>query len=206
MLHRYLPHSITDLAVAAFLAFCTDILVSKLWSSKLWERFHRKQGKPYEADHQAYIKSTFLFGMTHSISLSARAYLGLWATEVLMDHLPFVRSFSARSLGAGQEFMNLREAAPGIAFTIWTGLTLSTIKRVILLQCVQGKRLGRVALFDHLLDFGIFLVSLLNILDQLHVDLTVGFQSILSAGGIGALIFSLASKDLGKHKHVPSAF
>lgn len=78
------------------------------------------------------------------------------------------------------------------------GMSTCTIKKVLLLQSIAGKRLGRVALFDRFLDFIIMVVTLLNILDLLKIDLSTGMQSVLSMGGLGALVFSLASQDLAE--------
>ena len=186
MLH-YFPPSSAELVLATFLAVGTDRLVTLLWESQLFSIFRKEV-----TTEQINIRSTFFFGITHSVAMSARAFLGLWFAEKVMDRFPIIRKFSL-----ADDSISLSESAASITLTLWTGLTLCTIKRVILMRTVSGKRLGRVALFDHLLDFIIFLLTFLNVLDELKVDLSVGIQSILSAGGIGALVFSLASKDLG---------
>ena len=187
MVLHYLPPSSAELVLATFFALGTERIVNLLWEKQLFGLFP-KEGTA----RQINIRSTLFFGITHSVALSARAFLGLWAAEKIMDRFPIIRKFSLTD-----DSISLSEAAPSITMTLWTGLTLCTIKRVILMRTVSGKRLGRVALFDHLLDFIIFLLTFLNVLDKLKIDLSVGIQSILSAGGIGALVFSLASKDLG---------
>ena len=186
MVLHYLPPSSAELVLATFLAVGTERIVNLIWENQLFG--FQKEGTA----RQINIRSTLFFGITHSVALSARAFLGLWAAEKIMDRFPIIRKFSLTD-----DSISLSEAAPSITLTLWTGLTLCTIKRVVLMRTVSGKRLGRVALFDHLLDFIIFLLTFLNVLDKLKIDLSVGIQSILSAGGIGALVFSLASKDLG---------
>lgn len=187
-----LPYSLSSLAVAAILAFGTDRFVQVVWQNWQSETIddHSKSDKS--------LRSTVLFGMTRSISLSAQIYLGLCVLERVIDTFPFLQKhFYWTSAADNTLTVRLSQVAPSISLMVWTGLTVSTVKRIILLRSVRGKRLGRVALVDHLLDFVLFMLTFLNVLELLKIDMTVGIQSMLSAGGVGALVFSLASKDLG---------
>lgn len=137
------------------------------------------------------MRLSLLFGFTHSLAIAARVYLGLIAVELTLDRIP-----AATLLQYQLSSLHLRESAPTIAFIVWCGMTLCTVKRTILLQKVMGRRLGRVALLDRFLDLVIVLSMILAVLNVLSIEFTVGIQSLLSAGGVGALIFALASKDL----------
>jgi small-conductance mechanosensitive channel len=196
-----LPNSMFELVMAWFLAFGADRIVAMIWEVTQQQKSttttapgsvskQQQSGSTIISD----LRSTFLFGVTHSVAIAARVYLGLIVAELILDRFPSIVMFSNLSA----ESVSLRESAPSIAFTIWSGLTLCTIKRIIFLQSVPGRRLGRVALLDRLLDFVIVFVMILAVMDELSIDSTVGIQSVLSAGGVGALIFSLASKDLAE--------
>jgi small-conductance mechanosensitive channel len=205
----WLQVSSSNLAIAAVLAFGTDVLVNRLWhgthfrwlfSVKKDNDRDRANGSTDTAAAAAMeeptsgLQATLLFGATQSISASARVYLGLLAFDLFLVRFPIVDQFRA----ADDSIVSLREAAPVIAVTVWMGLTMCTIKRIVLLQLVSGKRPGRLVLLDRLSDYVIFLIVALCVLDALSIDLTWGFQTVLSAGGIGALIFSLAAKDLAE--------
>ena len=171
------------LTIAAILAFGVDPLCRQLW----------RKGHPNATEG---FRSTLVYGATHSIAISAQVYLGLVALETFLHTMPHVSNKAFPFLT--QTSRSLLEAAPAIAFSLWVGLTVATIKRVLLLQSVAGRKLGRVALFDRFLNFLLAVVTLLNIMDILNLDLSLGMQSILSAGGVGALVFSLASQDLAQ--------
>lgn len=182
------PHSsIILLAVAIVLAFGADRFARGVWN----------KGHP---DAQAGYRATVLYGASHGVAISARVYLALVATEVALQRLPNV-SEALLPQQDGDLILqqwNLREAAPSVAITIWVGMSACTIKRVLLLQSVSGRKLGRVALVDRFFDFLILLMTFLSVLDILNIDLSTGMQAFLSGSGIFALVFSLASKDLAE--------
>jgi small-conductance mechanosensitive channel len=167
---------IANTVIALFLAFGVDIIVESVSND------HLKKPKV-----ESTFRQTFLYAATHSVALSARVYLSLLIAELVLDRFPVVTVT-----------VSLREAAPAVAFLAWMGMTACNIKRIVFWQSIKGKKLGRIALLDRVLDFVIFLVTLLAVLDKLNVDMSRGLQSVLSAGGIGALVFSLASKDLAE--------
>lgn len=56
--------------------------------------------------------------------------------------------------------------------------------------------MGRTELYDKLIDLGIAVLALRVVFDIIGYDMGVGLQSVLAGSGIGALVFSLASKDV----------
>ena len=56
--------------------------------------------------------------------------------------------------------------------------------------------MGRTELYDKLIDLGIAVLALRVVFDIIGYDMGVGLQSVLARSGIGALVFSLASKDV----------
>ena len=176
-------NSIFEIIMAWFLAFGADRIVAMIW--EVTQQMQQQQQNPPSPSAKASngkispsldssLRSTFLFGVTHSVSIAARVYLGLIVAELILDRFPMTAIFynlSSATTAAGS--VSLRESAPSIAFTIWSGLTLCTIKRIIFLQSVPSRRLGRVALLDRFLDLVIFFVMILAVLDELSIDSTV---------------------------------
>jgi small-conductance mechanosensitive channel len=134
-------------------------------------------------------RSTFLYGAGGSISTAARVFAALTLAGFVAERFHLKLPMEA----------NLREVAPSVTLTIWAALTASAIKKSIFLQGVSGNHLGRVGLYDRLIDFLIATITAVVILDEMSIDIGMGLQSVLSAGGVGALIFSLASKDLAEN-------
>ena len=164
---EFAKRSLVALIVAGLLAFGADSLVKSIWN----------KGHPGSREG---FRATVLFGATHNMALSARAYLALTLLEMVLQNIPKLADLRLfASVTEGQDRMDFSAAAPIVAGYLWLGTSMCTIKKVLLLQST-GKQLGRVALFDYLLDFIIMVVTLLNILDLLEVDLSTGMQSILS--------------------------
>ena len=77
------------------------------------------------------------------------------------------------------------------AFTTTTSVPAATIG--------IPKISGRMILLNRMMDIFIYVGMAVYIIHEISIDTTTShfmIQSLLSAGGIGALIFSLASKDL----------
>jgi small-conductance mechanosensitive channel len=174
------PSLLTDLAVAGALGFGTDPLVEILFNGTHPERT--------DSDELNF-KNSFIYGAASSIGTSAQVFGALalvdFAAETLHLNLPIEG--------------DLRDAAPSVVFTIWVALTACTIKRTLFLQAVSGNQLGRVGLYNRLINFLVASITVLVVFDELSIDVGMGLQSVLSAGGVGALIFSLASKDLAEN-------
>lgn len=186
------PDSTAFLVAAVLLAFATEYLVTQAWKS-----FHPlPASKGGTGDETLGLQATFLFGAVKSIQISARVYLVLLVLEYVLERFPYLDQFRTDEKGSS---VQIHKAAPGVALTVWMGMTLCTVKRIIFLQMVSGRKLGRMVLVDRLVDFVVFLIMGTNILEILKLDVSVGLQSVLSAGGIGALMFSLASKDFAEN-------
>lgn len=176
------PQLVTDLLLAGTLGFATDPFVEMFLNST-----HRR-GRATDPASAFDFKATFLYGAADSISVAARVFGVAIVTELFMDALALESPFA----------VSLRNVAPELGFTMWAALTLCAVKRSIFRQAVSGEQLGRVMIYDRLIDFVVAIITLTQILDVLSIDIGMGLQSIISAGGVGALIFSLASKDLAQ--------
>jgi len=174
------PQLITDLGIAGVFGTFTDPAVELIFNTT-----HIKQSDL----NQVEFKDTLLFGMADSVSTAARVLGILLLSDVLLDllhlTLPIIDA-------------DLSEIAPTIALAIWCSLSVSAVKRTLFLQAIAGTRLGRVAIYDKLIDFLIGLVTTAVVLDVTKIDVGMGLQSVLAGSGVGALVFSLASKDLAQ--------
>lgn len=85
-----------------------------------------------------------------------------------------------------------------ILYSVWAATRLMALKRYLL--CVASKRpetkLGKVGLYDRILDILILFCLILGILDILKVAVGPGLASLFAFGGVGTLVLTLASKDL----------
>ena len=58
------------------------------------------------------------------------------------------------------------------------------------------KKLGKVGVYDRILDILILFCLTVAVLDVLKLDAGPGLSSLFAFGGVGTLVLSLASKDL----------
>jgi small-conductance mechanosensitive channel len=178
--------------VAGVLAAGTDPVVRTLWNAT-----HLNTTK-------SDLSETVTFSVADSVTTSAKVYLALLGAQAVLGWVSAglpnedANTVQATQPSSGAPELLSSQSALTIALTVWVALSLSTLKRLVFLQSVSGTSLGRVALYDRLLDFILFLLSTLVILDVLHVDLTSSVQSLFTAGGVGALLFSLASRGLAE--------
>jgi small-conductance mechanosensitive channel len=86
-----------------------------------------------------------------------------------------------------------------LSLDLWLALTVSTLKRTTFLQAVSGTKLGRVTLFDRLLDFLIAAVAIGVAFKILNIEnINSSIDSLVGASGVSALAVSFATKDLGQ--------
>jgi len=170
-----LSNQLVALFLAGIVGFGTDPLVEAIFNVT------------YLHEDNDDIRHTFLYGAADSLSNGARAtglvLVGSMLQQYLGIHMPFQ--------------VNLLDAAPKIGFVVWTTLTLGTTKRTLLQRYVQGiKGLGRVGLYDKMIDLLLGVGAVGNIMRILNIDIGMGFQSLFAASGVSALVFSLASRGL----------
>jgi small-conductance mechanosensitive channel len=132
------------------------------------------------------VRTTLLYGAADSISIGARAFGVVLLVDLVQEFFLLKLPFS----------VDLVSAAPQIGMTLWATMTLSTVKRTIFKQCVSGIRLGRVALYDKLIDFILGVGTVANVLNILSIDVGMGLKSVFAASGVSAVVFTLASKGL----------
>lgn len=173
------------LFIAGFLGFGIDPILEIFWKGR---RIHQhgkldQDGEPRDASFD----STYLHRATVKISTAARIFGVLLIGDLIHSRFPMLMPLE-----------NLRAAAPGVAFTVWFALVFCSTKRAMIARSTSTGRLGRIELYDRLIDFVVAVVTMAMILDQMAIDIGVGLQSVFAAGGMGALIFSLASRGLAE--------
>ena len=131
-------------------------------------------------------------------------YIANLATEVfqraclvyLIDCLVIVADIVDPRLEIAHHELSLKFAK--IIYSIWASTRLMAFKRYLL--CMAAKRpetkLGKVGLYDRILDILILFCLILAILDILRVEVGPGLASLFAFGGVGTLVLTLASKDL----------
>lgn len=164
------------LLVTAMVGFGTDPLVEALFNVT------------YLEEDNDDVRHTFLYGAADSLSYGARATGLVLTASLLKQYLGIPVPFPCQLL---------TRAAPQIGAVVWTTLTLCTTKRTLLQRMVQNiQGLGRVGLFNKMMDLLLGMGAAANIMKLLEIDLGLGFQSLFAASGVSALVFSLASRGL----------
>jgi len=86
-------------------------------------------------------------------------------------------------------------------FTTWGCFQLMRVKRFLLGEAIQRKpdQLGKVVVFDRIVDVLIYLALSLAIMDTIQFQIGPGLGSLFAFGGLGTFIFGMASKDIASH-------
>lgn len=173
------------LDVASSFATATLAAAALDFASKQAEDIVWNGTEPVEDDVN--IQETLLYAAVNNVAISSRIYIALRLADIASQYFPPL------SLG----IQDLQGAALPVSLVVWAALSASTAKRTLFLQLVSGESLGRAILYDKLLDFVIFLFGAMEVLGCLGVDFDgTGIPAMLSAGGVGALAISLASRSL----------
>jgi small-conductance mechanosensitive channel len=163
---------LVGLAAAGVLGFFTNPLLEAVFNVTHIEN---------EGDFHA----TYLYGAAKRISAGAQAYGLVLLVDLVQD------IFKKKWITVKDHFDALQ-----VGFTVWGGLFVCTMKRTLLNRAVNGNRLGRVALFDGLIDAIVGVVTAANVLNHLSVDMGMRLKSLFAASGVSALVFTLASRNL----------
>lgn len=171
-----MTNELTSLLIATIIGLGFDPLVSVLFN--VTHIIH-------DEDDEHAARQTFLYGAAESVAEGAKACAVVLFVDVL-----------AKLFGVSCN-VDLVKAAPEIGFAVWVGLTISEIKKTLLRRAVSGRKsLGRVGVFNRLIDFLLAAGVSVNVLNSLNIDPGMGLKSMFAASGLSALAFSFASKGL----------
>jgi small-conductance mechanosensitive channel len=185
LLQAILPSSAASLTRETRLAGLAAAGVLGFFTNPLLEAVFNVTHIEYEGNFHA----TYAYGAAKRISAGARAY-GL---VLLVDFIQEI------FFGGGKKkwiTVHSHLDAVEVGLTVWASLAVCTIKRTLLKRACTGNRLGRVALFDGLIDAVVGVATAANVLHILSVDVGMRIKSIFAASGISALVFTLASRNL----------
>lgn len=135
---------------------------------------------------------SFIFQITDHIGQAARIALMVCLLDCIGAILPV--------LGFNLQLWN--EATVNILaqvlYTVWAFSRVRIFKRYAISKSVSRhpQNLGKATIYDHLIDFVIAILTVTFIIDILPIDLGLGLKSLLTFGGVGTLIISMAVKDL----------
>lgn len=85
--------------------------------------------------------------------------------------------------------------AAHISFSVWIALRIGEVKRWMLRKAFH-KENGKVQVYDSILNVIVGTVTFGHVLDLFDINIGVALASLLSIGGVGTLVLSLASKDI----------
>lgn len=171
-----------DLAVAGVIGTSTTLAFEILYNTT---RSKYEPGREF--------RKTFAYGFSESLTQSARTFgairLGVALIQLVDDDL------------LPKELLGGRDEACKIGLVILCALILSAAKRAFFASIVTSKdpnKLGRVSLFDKLCDFIIVFIFGAFLVEFAGINIGMGFQSLFTASGVGAIFFSLATKNVAE--------
>lgn len=102
------------------------------------------------------------------------------------------------ALGFQTHRAGLSKKVAQISYTIWAGLRLARLKGYLLMKRFQNDldSVVRTRLYDRILNIVIGITTSAIVFDFMDLNLGTTLKSLLSFGGVGALVLSLSSKDL----------
>jgi small-conductance mechanosensitive channel len=170
-----------DLAVAGVIGTST---------TPAFELFYNATRSKYEPRRE--FRKTFAYGLSESLTQSARTFgairLGVAIVQIVDDDL-----LPKELLG--------RDEAYKIGLVVLGALISSAAKRSLFASIVTSKdpdKLGRVSLFDKLADFIIVAIFGAFLVDFVGINIGMGLQSLITTSGVGAIFFSLATKNVAE--------
>ena len=88
--------------------------------------------------------------------------------------------------------------AANISISVWAALRLGEFKRWLLQKAFNKEKnqMGKVKVYDSILNVVVGVITFGHILDLFDINIGVALASLLSIGGVGTLVLSLASKDV----------
>lgn len=94
---------------------------------------------------------------------------------------------------AGEQFAK-------ISFLLWFMLLAKDFKKNLLKATFKNSpnKDGKLAIYDRLTNAILIVSTFMAVLDALKVNMSMALSSLISLGGVGALMVSLASKDLAE--------
>lgn len=95
----------------------------------------------------------------------------------------------------------ISQSVSTIIYILWMAVRLKDVKKHMVYQSFgsgPGADPGKAALVDHLLNFLVYSIAIIVILDLLALNMGVALSSFFAIGSAGTLIFSIATKDVAK--------
>mmetsp|Transcript_2922 Transcript_2922/g.4947 ORF Transcript_2922/g.4947 Transcript_2922/m.4947 type:complete len:476 (-) Transcript_2922:113-1540(-) len=88
--------------------------------------------------------------------------------------------------------------AAHISFSVWVALRVGDLKHWMLRKFFNREKnqSGKVQVYNHIANFILAAFTFGHVLDLFDVNIGVALASLLSIGGVGTLVLSLASKDI----------
>ena len=136
---------------------------------------------------------TYLYRAVMDISNVAQIGALVFGVDCTMVSLNAVGFTSVATTKTG-----LSKRVAQISYTIWAGLRLSRLKHYIIERKLRNRpdAVVKKRLYNKVLNIVIGVTTGAIVFDCLDLNFGVALKSLLSFGGVGALIISLSSKDI----------
>jgi len=133
---------------------------------------------------------TYLYHAVNDISNVAQIGALVYGVDCFM--------VSLNALGFQNIHAGLSKKVAQISYTIWAGLRIARLKKFVLQRKFRSKpdALVKTRLYNRILNTIIAVTTGAIVFDFLELNFGTALKSLLSFGGVGALVISLSSKDV----------
>jgi hypothetical protein len=95
--------------------------------------------------------------------------------------------------------MGFSHKAANVSFILWIASCIRDFKRYLIFRAfmlTRNKHMEKAKVYDQIFNFLLYFFAAAVVIDHLSLDFGVMLSSLFAFGGVGTLVFSLASKDL----------
>jgi small-conductance mechanosensitive channel len=184
---------IDDVIFLMAVGFCLVPLarfVHGVWFAKEYgsETKSGDEDKPVDS-----FKSTYTYQVAHNVSQIARIAIVVYVIDCLMV-IVYTQGIELAVI----KHVDFGAKLARVLYTVWIAFRFMQFKRYLLGRAVNKspEKLGKIMIYDHILDVIICATLCFSIMDTLEIEYGAGFKSLFAFGGVGTLVFSLASKDM----------
>lgn len=176
------------------------VRVKKQWSKRrkssesttIEEEDNEQEESPSLSSTRAF-EDTYFYRSVLDISHVAQIGALVFGVDCFMVTLNALGFTSIASTKTG-----LSKKVAQISYTIWAGLRLSRLKHYLLRKKLRHNpnALVKTRLYNRILNTCIGIITGAIVFDCLNLNFGTALKSLLSFGGVGALVLSLSSKDV----------
>lgn len=161
----------------------------------IYNRLYPDAVKRWRTGRGEEFSDTYIYNIANTVSQLSKVASLVYAADCLVVILSVMGMNSPQQQGLSSMFAK-------VCYTVWAAMRLALAKRHFFSRVVKSQdpdKLGRLSALDHLLDFVIYTVTGLTVIDILPFQSTgKAVSSLFAVGGVGTLVLGLSSQALAR--------